>query len=99
MHTGVKADTVGPGEYDIRREIANGKGVPTWHAPKLGKKSTLSTVANKSALAIVNGSADTPGPGYYQAEKTELFPIYKYKPSSVFASKVDRQGQRMRNSF
>lgn len=28
-----------------------------------------------------------------------MFPIYKYKQSSAFASKVDRQGRRMRNSY
>lgn len=32
----------------------------------------------------------TPGPGAYNAEKVDIFPIYKYKASSVFVSKVDR---------
>ena len=41
---------------------------------------------------------NTPGPGYYQAEKSDIAPIYKYKQTSVFASKVDRVGNRMRNS-
>jgi hypothetical protein len=31
-----------------------------------------------------------PGPGHYNAEKVDIFPIYKYKPSSVFVSKVAR---------
>ena len=30
------------------------------------------------------------GPGHYQVEKTDMFPIYKYKQSSVFASNVER---------
>lgn len=30
------------------------------------------------------------GPGHYQVEKTDMFPIYKYNKSSVFASKVER---------
>lgn len=31
-----------------------------------------------------------PGPGHYNADKIDIFPIYKYKPSSVFVSKVER---------
>jgi hypothetical protein len=31
---------------------------------------------------------EIPGPGHYNAEKVDIFPIYKYKPSSVFVSKV-----------
>lgn len=33
---------------------------------------------------------EIPGPGHYNAEKVDIFPIYKYKPSSVFVSKVAR---------
>ena len=36
---------------------------------------------------------NAPGPGHYNAEKVDIFPIYKYKPSSVFVSKVERNGQ------
>ncbi len=38
------------------------------------------------------GPVDTrpPGPGHYNADKSDIFPIYKYKPSSVFVSKVER---------
>lgn len=45
------------------------------------------------------GDETTPGPGYYQAEKVEVFPIYKYKQSSMFASKVDRISKKNRNSL
>lgn len=42
VHTGVKLDTVGPGEYDINRAIIpKGKGGPTWHPPRMPKKSAL----------------------------------------------------------
>ena len=88
---------MGPGEYDINRSIAQKKGGPTWHPPKQPKKSALAV--NKTVALADQATSETPGPGYYQAEKTDLFPIYKYKQSSVFASKVDRQGQRMRNSL
>lgn len=54
----------------------NGKG-PSWHKDQLRKGERKSEALN-------------PGPGHYQSDKTEIFPIYKYKPSSVFASKVDR---------
>jgi hypothetical protein len=33
---------------------------------------------------------ETPGPGHYNGDKVDVFPIYKYKPSSVFVSKVER---------
>lgn len=39
-----------------------------------------------TALVPVN----VPGPGHYNADKVDIFPIYKYKPSSVFVSKVAR---------
>jgi hypothetical protein len=51
---------------------------PSWHKNTNVKKSEDRTVAL------------VPGPGHYQSDKTEIFPIYKYKPSSVFASKVER---------
>jgi hypothetical protein len=47
----------------------------------------------------LQSNSDTPGPGYYLAEKVEVVPVYKYKQSSMFASKVDRVGRKMRNSF
>lgn len=46
MHTGIKSDTVGPGEYDINRHV--GRKGPTWHPPKTKQKSALSTLANKA---------------------------------------------------
>jgi hypothetical protein len=52
-------------------------------------------MANKAII----GDDATPGPGYYQAEKVEVFPIYKYKQSSMFASKVDRISKKNRNSM
>jgi Sperm-tail PG-rich repeat len=100
-HTGMKTDTVGPGDYDINRNLGNRRG-PQWHAPRQTKKSALSTLANNrstTVLAGVGGNDPTPGPGYYLAEKAEVFPLYKYKQSSAFASKVDRTGRRMRNSL
>lgn len=32
-------------------------------------------------------------------EQADMFPVYKYKQSSMFASKIDRDGKRMRNSM
>ena len=46
-------------------------------------------MAKRSATAALPES-DTPGPGYYNSEKVEIVPVYKYKQSSMFASKVDR---------
>ena len=84
LHTGVKQDTVGPGEYEIAKPIADQKKGPTWHLPKNNKKPVPTTSDFKQEI---------PGPGHYNAEKVEIFPIYKYKESSVFASKVARQNK------
>jgi hypothetical protein len=52
-----------------------------------------------STSAVAATVVDTPGPGHYLAEKTDLAPIYKYKQSSMFASKVDRvTGKPLRNA-
>jgi hypothetical protein len=75
----VKSDTVGPGEYDIVKPIGATKKGPKWH-----------TESNKKNLKEGLLSTVTPGPGAYNAEKVDIFPIYKYKASSVFVSKVDR---------
>jgi hypothetical protein len=52
-------------------------------------------------MATVDPSkADLPGPGHYNADKVDIFPIYKYKPSSVFVSKVARdKAMRATNSL
>ena len=98
---------VGPGEYDIPQSSLGKKGGLHWHPPKQQKKSALSTLAAKTAggevvpAALAGGPVEnTPGPGYYLAEKAEVFPIYKYKQSSMFASKVDRlaANRQLRNS-
>jgi len=78
MHTGVKEDRVGPGEYNVQGNIAEKRTGPKWHLQKGQRKNA------GEALAL------PPGPGHYNSEKTDIFPIYKYKPSSVFVSKVNR---------
>ena len=82
VFSGVGKDTVGPGKYEVVKEIAKEvqtKG-PTWHKP----------LSRKKALTSSETPIDIPGPGHYNAEKVDIFPIYKYKPSSVFVSKVHR---------
>ena len=92
VHTGVKADTVGPGEYEVIKPLGATKKGPAWHLPKTQNKKTLSTTSTEA-------TAEIPGPGHYNAEKVDIFPIYKYKPSSVFVSKVGREsGKNLRNS-
>lgn len=92
VHTGNKADTVGPGEYDIAKDLGGDKRGPAWHAPKhnQGKKNEGKTNASISTAVALTTAAETPGPGHYNSDKVEIFPIYKYKPSSVFVSKVVR---------
>lgn len=79
-YTGVKGDTVGPGNYDVVKGLGAEKKGPTWHTSKTKKK------VPENQVALV----EQPGPGHYNADKVDVFPIYKYKPSSVFVSKVER---------
>jgi len=80
----VKHDTVGPGEYDIVQPSNSLKKGPKWVAPDNNKKKVVPSTAD----------TDIPGPGHYNAEKVDIFPIYKYKPSSVFVSKVAREASK-----
>jgi len=63
------------------KDLAENRKGPKWHVPK--HKSKLAEATDKTAAI--------PGPGYYNAEKVDIFPIYKYKPSSVFVSRVERE--------
>jgi hypothetical protein len=102
VHLGTKNDTVGPGEYEAPRALGNSRRGMRWQAPKNSKNkgmAALGTRNSTSAVGVTGVGVDTPGPGHYLAEKTDLAPIYKYKQSSVFASKVDRNsGKRLRNT-
>jgi Sperm-tail PG-rich repeat len=88
----VKSDTVGPGEYEVIKPLGATKKGPSWHVSKNQNKKALTT-------SVTEGSVDIPGPGHYNAEKVDIFPIYKYKPSSVFVSKVAREnGKNLRGA-
>lgn len=77
--SGVKQDIVGPGHYNVSESLnKNQKGIVKW---KKNKSKRFKQKSNKQPSL---------GPGHYQVEKTEIFPIYKYKPTSVFASRVER---------
>ena len=81
MIAGIKTDKVGPGQYEIPSTFEkNPKGAVQWKKSK-GKRFKNSKKQN---------TAEVIGPGHYQVEKTDIFPIYKYKQSSVFASRVER---------
>jgi hypothetical protein len=78
--TGINNDRVGPGQYTIPDSFTKlNKGAVKWKNSK-SKSFHNKKPAKKNQL----------GPGHYQVEKTEIFPVYKYKQSSVFASKVER---------
>ena len=80
VHQGTKQDTVGPGEYEIPRNLGNSRRGVRWQPPKNNKSkgmAALGTRNSTSTVAVVG--VDTPGPGHYLAEKTDLAPIYKYK--------------------
>ena len=78
--TGVKKDVVGPGQYNVPSTFTKSKsGVVKWGSSKSKRFNDKKTK-----------KAEHLGPGHYQVEKTDIFPIYKYKQSSVFASRVER---------
>jgi hypothetical protein len=79
VYTGIGRDRVGPGQYESVNEIATKVKGTDWHSSKM--KRTAPGEENKGIMV---------GPGQYNSEKQEIFPVYKYKQSSVFASKVQR---------
>lgn len=82
---------MGPGEYEIPRNLGHSRRGVRWQQPKNNKNKGMAALGTRNSTSAVGpNSIDTPGPGHYLAEKTDLAPIYKYKQSSVFASKVDR---------
>ena len=80
VHTGVKEDRVGPGEYALNVK-KNLKGTTKWVKPDLSDK--IKEIKSKKAAAL-------PGPGSYEPPADAVNPIYKGNKSSVFASRVPR---------
>lgn len=76
-HSGTKVDSVGPGQYNIKKGAISTKGT-TWHRYK-----------SKRDLASAPSQANI-GPGSYYETKEVVMPLYKYKPSSVFVSNCKR---------
>ena len=81
MHTGVKEDRVGPGQYTLKDtfEINRNKG-SDWHKSKVAKLA--SSVSKEKELIV--------GPGTYDHD-AKLIPLYKLRPSVGFQSKSQRQ--------
>lgn len=78
---GEKGDTIGPGQYDVPTAFGakkQAKGVD-WQRSK--SKRDLQTIKKKEEVV---------GPGQYNIDKINIFPIYKFQNSSVFSSKVPR---------
>jgi len=80
VHTGIKNDMVGPGEYQVGVRMTT-KGPTKWVKSDLPEK-IQELKQKKSGLQ--------PGPGHYQPPISSINPIYKNNKSSVFASKVPR---------
>ena len=73
---------MGPGNYELSfGNLGTNKRGVSWNVQKNLKKGVTST-ENKIM---------EPGPGSYNVDKVDIFPIYKYKPSSIFVSKVQRE--------
>ncbi len=89
----------GPGEYEIARNIGQSRKGVRWQPPKNTKQGGLAQLGTQNSTTTIGlMGVDTPGPGHYLAEKSDIVPLYKYKQSSVFASKVDRNGRKIRNA-
>ncbi|CAD8090677.1 unnamed protein product [Paramecium sonneborni] len=88
IFTGLKQDTVGPGQYQLRDTFDNNKNKgPSWH------KSRVPKLVPPSREQIV-------GPGAYDHENS-IIPLYKLNPSGNFLSKSQRmfdqqKGQKTR---
>ena len=80
VHTGVKDDRVGPGEYELEMKKTT-KGPTKW---------VKSDVPEKIHEIKKAKSGVQPGPGHYQPSLSSINPTYKGNKSSVFASKVQR---------
>lgn len=78
VFTGEGADKIGPGHYQMKDSFNILKGT-NWHQSRTHRRSFTS-----------GNTAPSLGPGCYNSDKTDIFPIYKYKPSSVFLSRVER---------
>ena len=78
MFKGEKGDTIGPGQYEL--------------PPSFGKQKTkgLNWQRSKSKRDIGFAFKESIGPGQYNIDKINIFPIYKFQNSSVFSSKVER---------
>jgi hypothetical protein len=88
VHKGEKGDTIGPGQYNI-------PGV--FNADKKKAKG-LSWQRSKSKREIHN-TKDKADVDFMTPRDYNIFPIYKFKNSSVFASKVPKmhtQKQKMK---
>ncbi|KAM3128072.1 hypothetical protein pb186bvf_019835 [Paramecium bursaria] len=86
--TGLKSDTVGPGQYQLKDTFdANKKKGPTWFKSKV----------SRLAPAVPKDKELQVGPGAYDHEG-QIIPIYKLNPSSGFQSKSQRIFDQQRGS-
>lgn len=83
VYTGVKKDIIGPGHYSLKStfEVKKEKGT-NFHQSKSQRVLNLKQAGK--------GAASNLGPGQYNVDKKDIFPIYKFKKNSVFASRVER---------
>lgn len=94
IYKGEKGDTIGPGQYNIPSAFET-------------KTKGVSWQRSKSKRDLLGGKKqDDIGPGQYNTDKAllnqNIFPIYKFKNSSIFASKVPRMfdnPQRMKVKY
>lgn len=85
VFTGEGSDKIGPGHYEVKRELNDKKKGTNWHASHAKR---LETTLNKT-------TADTGalGPGSYDPVKNVGLPQYKMRGTSCFASKVPKAGR------
>lgn len=71
---------VGPGHYKTEDGQKKKSGCLEWKQNKDKRSGPFDIIPASGNL----------GPGQYNVEKSQIIPIYKYKESGVFASKVKR---------
>jgi len=79
IFAGTASDTVGPGHYEIKREIVRKSGT-NWHASKVKRLGFLDSKNDTAAV----------GPGSYDPLKPVASPQQKVRGTSVFVSTVPK---------
>lgn len=80
VFTGEGKDKVGPGHYEVKREIASKKSGTNWHSSNVKRGVFAGAPSNPIEI----------GPGKYETAKQIPLPQYKQRGTSCFVSRVPK---------